>query len=1106
MVNVLLPLKPPFYLSLPTDWIGWVGISLFIGLVLWGLAVSYEADRNWKKQDRLIFLALFIGVLITTRLIGVQLGSGGALPIPGRPEEPRGPTFMFFLAVPWMLAGGLLEPFSAMILGALSGLLMGYYDTHSLFTAVEYACLALCFSAAVRQRYRTRFYRVIRQPLEASILIGLGYIPLFLASTFFATSGVSLAVRVDYVVTHLRMAEVAVGLEMVIGGLISEFVSRAYPQAWGRRDPLRPSPAESSIQIRFFFGTAPLVFLLLVTLIAGDWIVAGNSARQILRDRLSSTAHIASESLPFFLESGQNLIAQMASDSRLQAASADAVSGLLHQDVLSIAFFRQLYVFDQNGQPISGYPEQDLTHLALTQEEQAGVMFALKDVATQTYTVPPAKGENTAQVSFISVMKNEAGEVQGVLLGRSDLASNPFTKPIIQTFEEMKKQGESGMILDENGQILYSPEVGWLMTNYRGKITSTADFFDEAAPDGTRNLVFFQPVIGRSWSVVLTVPAQRTQQMALDIAVPMIILILFIALLTSISLRLSLRFVTASLKTLAREAGRIAHGQLDNPLPVQGVDEVGRLRQAFEQMRVSLKDRLEELNQLLIVSQGVASSLEMKDAVRPILDAALSGDACMARIVLKPPKDQDAQNGLQTRFGLGPANEEFSYLDDQILDLSRHHDRLVLTNLTRGRGLNFRSGYTRPGALIAVAILHDAQFFGTLWVAYEFPRTFSEEEVRFLSTLAGEAALAAANGRLYETAEIGRQRLEAVLDSTPDPVLVTDENNRLLMYNSAALQLPGFSEGSIEGQPIEDVVKHRELLNLLDAADEDHPSMEISFPNGKVYYATVSTVVAEGQSMGKACLLRDITHFKQLDNMKSDFVATVSHDLRSPLALMRGYATMLQMVGDLNDQQKGYVRKIISGVDGMSRLVNNLLDIGRIEAGVGLQLEMTPVAEMIERIVSSLQLQATQKNIQLSQTVSTGVYQAIEVDSALLQQALYNLVDNAIKYTAVGGQVQIKAHSRGDYVLFEVEDSGIGIAPLDQPRLFEKFYRGGQRDGSTAQRGTGLGLAIVKSVAERHRGRVWLESRLGKGSTFYLEIPASQKRASRQGEERQPVV
>ena len=380
------------------------------------------------------------------------------------------------------------------------------------------------------------------------------------------------------------------------------------------------------------------------------------------------------------------------------------------------------------------------------------------------------------------------------------------------------------------------------------------------------------------------------------------------------------------------------------------------------------------------------------------------------------------------------------------------------------------------------------QFYGTLWVGYDTPRTFAEEEVRFLATLAGQAALAAVNAKLYATAEIGRQRVEAILAATPDPVLVTDEQNRILLSNPAALQLPGLSNMSLKGKVIDSIVTQKELLELMSVSGEEQPSREIYFPNGRVYYATVSSVEADGQAVGKVCILRNITHFKEVDTMKSDFVATVSHDLRSPLTLMRGYATMLQMVGDLNEQQKGYVRKIIGGVESMSRLVNSLLDLGRIDSGVGLQLERVSANEIVDRVVSTLQLQAAQKNIKLNQLVPDDPRPLIEADQALLQQALYNLVENGIKYTPVGGSVTVHVQPRADSVVFSVRDTGIGIAPLDQPRLVRKVLPGRPAEANQP-RGSGLGLAIVKSIAERHGGQVWLESNLGKGSTFYLEIP-----------------
>jgi len=148
---------------------------------------------------------------------------------------------------------------------------------------------------------------------------------------------------------------------------------------------------------------------------------------------------------------------------------------------------------------------------------------------------------------------------------------------------------------------------------------------------------------------------------------------------------------------------------------------------------------------------------------------------------------------------------------------------------------------------------------------------------------------------------------------------------------------------------------------------------------------------------------------------------------------------------------------------------------------------------MIERVVSTYQLQAAQKNIQILTQLPVDAKVALEVDASLLQQALNNLVENAVKYTPLNGQIVVSLQNKSATVVFSIKDTGIGIAPLDQQRLFEKFYRGTQRE-AYQQRGTGLGLAIVKSIAERHKGKVWVESILGKGSQFLLEIPHRQVR------------
>jgi signal transduction histidine kinase len=200
---------------------------------------------------------------------------------------------------------------------------------------------------------------------------------------------------------------------------------------------------------------------------------------------------------------------------------------------------------------------------------------------------------------------------------------------------------------------------------------------------------------------------------------------------------------------------------------------------------------------------------------------------------------------------------------------------------------------------------------------------------------------------------------------------------------------------------------------------------------------------------------------------------------------------MLQMVGEINEQQRSYIAKIVSGVDSMSKLVNNLLDLGRIEAGIGLKLERTNPISLAEQVVLELQPHANQKNIDLVLEYSINRDTYIEADSALVQQALYNVVENALKYNSLGGSVKVCVSSNENNAMFEITDNGIGIAPIDLPHLFEKFFRSGRREAYN-QRGTGLGLAIVKTIIEKHNGKVWVESKLGRGSSFYLQLPIRQ--------------
>ena len=424
---------------------------------------------------------------------------------------------------------------------------------------------------------------------------------------------------------------------------------------------------------------------------------------------------------------------------------------------------------------------------------------------------------------------------------------------------------------------------------------------------------------------------------------------------------------------------------------------------------------------------------------------------------------------------------------DQAIDVVVKRNReLVIEDLTRSSRASplelLRAGVR---AAIGLPLRLQDRVTGVMWVGYEQARTFGETDLRFLYTLSGQAAVVAANAQLFEDVEEERGRLKAILSGTNDAVIVIDGQGFVLLSNPAAMRTYGIIPREAMGLPIEEVVADPSLRDLLRRPMTVGSALtdEVRAPDGRTFSASVS-LLAGG---GRVATLRDITYLKELDQMKSDFLNTVSHDLRSPLTYMRGYTTMIPTAGELNEKQQGFVDKIVSGIGQMTELIDDLLDIGKIEAGVGVEIESCWLPGIVKAVVDDMGMRAEILGIELDASLPAKAPRTM-ADKTLVRQAIKNLVDNAIKYTPSPGRVEVSLDAYNQSLVVSVQDDGIGIAPEHQHRLFEKFYRVKRRD-TIHIKGTGLGLAIVKSIADRHDGRVWVESKLDEGSTFHFSIP-----------------
>jgi len=361
-------------------------------------------------------------------------------------------------------------------------------------------------------------------------------------------------------------------------------------------------------------------------------------------------------------------------------------------------------------------------------------------------------------------------------------------------------------------------------------------------------------------------------------------------------------------------------------------------------------------------------------------------------------------------------------------------------------------------------------------------RTLTKEDMTVVMAMADYAAIAIENARLFNRSESERIQLETVLTQTEDGVIVVDADNRLLLINRTAAEAFGAREPLV-GRSLVETLDHPQILALVRAPGNAPRREEIELRDGRVVNAQRTPI----EGVGQAVVMQDITHLKELDRIKSEFVTTVSHDLRSPLTAILGYVELIDRVGQVNDQQREFIRRVRSSVEHITALISDLLDLGRIEAGLDSARENTPLVVLARYAVETLRNTADMRKVTLEADLPEDL-PLVNGDPIRLRQMIGNLLDNAIKYTPAGGRVGIQTAAEADQVILRVTDTGPGISPADQPYLFDKFFRAANAPDDVS--GTGLGLSIVKSIVDSHNGRIWVDSALGKGARFTVVLPA----------------
>ncbi len=347
-----------------------------------------------------------------------------------------------------------------------------------------------------------------------------------------------------------------------------------------------------------------------------------------------------------------------------------------------------------------------------------------------------------------------------------------------------------------------------------------------------------------------------------------------------------------------------------------------------------------------------------------------------------------------------------------------------------------------------------------------------------------------------------RNRSSAILRSMVEGVAVIDAEERLVFYNRAFSEILSVDAAGAEGRPLIEVVRNSELLSLIRRALRGDEGLQTDITMGitqtqsfsitaapvKALDVSASGQVPEGKPSGAVVVLHDVTELRRLERVRQDFVANVSHEFKTPLTAIQGFAETL-LAGALDDPENNrrFLEIIRNHATRLARLTNDLLKLARIEAGK-LELEFSSVGllELIEACTETTLLKANRKEITLEITVPPQL-PAVRGDAALLRDVLQNLLDNAIQYTPARGHISVAASATAREAVITVSDTGIGIPLADSERIFERFYRVDAARSREAG-GTGLGLSIAKHIVEAHGGKLWVESTVGQGSKFSFSL------------------
>lgn len=514
--------------------------------------------------------------------------------------------------------------------------------------------------------------------------------------------------------------------------------------------------------------------------------------------------------------------------------------------------------------------------------------------------------------------------------------------------------------------------------------------------------------------------------------------------------------------------------------------------------------QLRQREYLLQISRAMTSRLDLPSLLRLILTSAADLVSAEAGLIALR-RGQATTLSIQASYGI-PVGllPRFAPL---LTDFPLQAEQYALPDLQARLNLVARTIRLPLRQVVALPLIIQERLLGVIYLFRGGSTAFSANDENVLASFADQAAIAVRNAQLYQQVSSEKRQLDAIIEHSADGVMILDPELRIQVFNRALSQLTGWPAEQALGRPC------YQVLGLENVTGRNLCGLEpgvIDFPEGAPLTAegrltrpggsridlslTFSPLFdEEGRLVNVIANVVDITRFREAEEMKSTFVSVISHELKTPVALIKGYASTLAREDAQWDQAtvREGLQVIGEESDRLNALINNLLDASRIQAGA-FTLERGDVAlpKLAARVVESFRSQTDKHAFVLD---FPSEFPPVLGDEERLRQVLNNLVSNAIKYAPQGGEIRVGGWSEEQQATVYVADQGIGIPAGEQGKLFQRFYRVDSSLRRSTQ-GAGLGLYLCRSIVEAHGGRIWLRSEPGKGTTVFFTLPVADER------------